>query len=232
MTLDKFLSEIEKEARKRVRPYPEMDEDFKKALESSFLKEMNIYEAAIIAEIQDKLCDKCGECCRRCTPITLLREDVRRIASYFGHSYKDMKKKLKLIPNNDGTFAMPAKPCPFLKGNLCSIYQIRPFVCRVYPAGYFITQMAEQKKVEINDYCRIVREMLIIKLIVMAFRFHIERENPELALAIKSFNEKLAEKVKNKPIKEAFAECMLFAKIMQYQPSIKEALYESEKGLI
>lgn len=47
-------------------------------------------------------CDKCGECCRHLSLSPLYRE----------------------LDRGDGV-------CRFLQGNLCSIYQSRPLLCRV-----------------------------------------------------------------------------------------------------
>lgn len=47
-------------------------------------------------------CDACGECCRNLDKSSLYKE----------------------LDRGDGT-------CRYLKGNLCSIYDIRPLLCRV-----------------------------------------------------------------------------------------------------
>jgi Fe-S-cluster containining protein len=70
-------------------------------------------------------CQQCGNCCRlRFIPI--LQSDIDRMASA-GH--KDFYEK------KGREFAMKRKKgrCMFLKNDSCSIYLVRPDVCREFP---------------------------------------------------------------------------------------------------
>lgn len=68
-------------------------------------------------------CDKCGQCCR-----SLNMNPI----------YKDLDR-------GDGT-------CKFLEGNLCSIYENRPLICRVDDAyeEFFVSIMTKEEYYEIN----------------------------------------------------------------------------------
>lgn len=84
------------------------------------------------------MCSRCGKCCgdteKKIRHILLLRSDVDRIS------------KETLLNNNEfAEKSIGSKPyvyemkktesgsCFFLKDNLCSIYNIRPLICRFYP---------------------------------------------------------------------------------------------------
>lgn len=91
-------------------------------------------------------CLKCGNCCRNFgsdgsfSGLPLFeweKEEFEKIA-------KEKKINLEIKPTNilfDKmskeyvclTFSMKNQPCPFLKNNVCSIYEKRPIVCRSFP---------------------------------------------------------------------------------------------------
>lgn len=82
-------------------------------------------------EHPEKFCEKCGSCCIKNDLITLKKSDVSRISFYLGidpnilianHIKKVNGEKLSL-----------KSPCPFVKNNLCSIYEARPDVCKSFP---------------------------------------------------------------------------------------------------
>ena len=89
-------------------------------------------------------CTRCGECCKNRNDIILDTFDVCRIAEYMGMEnidfcekytelYYDEKIKLPLsrIKMREDT-----GKCPFLSDdNKCSIHDISPSVCRLYPLG-------------------------------------------------------------------------------------------------
>ncbi len=102
-------------------------EDFTKA---------NLAQAALLFKMQDSYCTRCGACCRTSNPIDFTKEELRAVAKRLGTSYKRLKRKLRATPRGDGRIMVPGKPCPFLEGrNHCTIYDLRPIVCRCYPLG-------------------------------------------------------------------------------------------------
>lgn len=77
-------------------------------------------------------CDACGECCRN-----LNKSDL----------YKDLDR-------GDGV-------CKYLKGNLCSIYDERPLLCRVDESFelYFKNTMSKEDFYNLNyKACRFLKE--------------------------------------------------------------------------
>lgn len=71
-------------------------------------------------------CDKCGQCCRNLQKSSIYEE----------------------LHNGDGV-------CKFLNGNLCSIYETRPLICRVdegYDA-FFKEQMSYREYLQLNYAC-------------------------------------------------------------------------------
>ena len=70
-------------------------------------------------------CTKCGNCCRSLT-IEFKRSELYTIATTLGESIEVFQKKFM-------TEESVNPPCPMLDGNLCSIYDNRPEVCRSFP---------------------------------------------------------------------------------------------------
>lgn len=77
------------------------------------------------------VCTDCGNCCKVISP-TVSQTDIKRISSFLQISEEEfIETYLKTDDTNE--YEMNALPCPFLKDNKCSIYEIRPTVCREYP---------------------------------------------------------------------------------------------------
>lgn len=120
---------------KHVKVPPVTAEQIIRAVQS--LSALNLMEVTELSRIQDKFCKRCGNCCRESHPIDFRKEVLRAVAKSLGTSYKKLKKKLRAYPRGEQSIIeVPGKPCPFLKGrNICTIYHLRPFVCRLYPLG-------------------------------------------------------------------------------------------------
>lgn len=69
------------------------------------------------------VCHRCGKCCRE---LSVSEFDPFEIAAFLGVSLHEVEKYFR---------ERKAKPCPFLSGNKCTIYPVRPYPCRVYPIG-------------------------------------------------------------------------------------------------
>jgi Fe-S-cluster containining protein len=69
-------------------------------------------------------CKECANCCRR-LELEFTEPELHTIAKSMEQSLEEFKKRFVV----EGI----VKPCPALKGNLCSIYENRPDVCRSYP---------------------------------------------------------------------------------------------------
>lgn len=89
---------------------------------------MNAFERAVVARnaeacgVKDLYtgdCKGCGECCSRFLPLTWF--DVLRLK---GHIERTGIKPRELAENDFR--------CPFLAEGMCSVYEARPEICRVY----------------------------------------------------------------------------------------------------
>jgi uncharacterized protein len=69
-------------------------------------------------------CKECANCCRE-LELEFTDSELHTIAKSMEQSIDEFKKRFVV----DGI----VNPCPALKGNLCSIYEGRPDVCRSYP---------------------------------------------------------------------------------------------------
>ena len=69
-------------------------------------------------------CKECANCCR-VLELEFTEPELHTIAKSMEQSIDEFKKRFVV----EGI----VKPCPALKGNLCSIYEGRPDVCRSYP---------------------------------------------------------------------------------------------------
>ncbi len=73
------------------------------------------------------VCRMCGECCRKLSKVVY---DPRTDRLYM----EGVELEGFEVPKEYKGFAHPVKiPCPFLKGNVCEIHDIRPRSCREYP---------------------------------------------------------------------------------------------------
>ncbi len=79
-------------------------------------------------------CTTCGNCCRVVVP-TLSEKDVERLARHLGMTNAHFVSKYlqRAERTEDHPWIMRERPCPFLKGNLCSVREHRPANCRDYP---------------------------------------------------------------------------------------------------
>ncbi|GEM_PF-1354172 len=88
--------------------------------------------APIIAAVD---CKQCANCCRS-LDVCLIPSDVEKLSAGLLISPDEVMTRYvdQAAGEAQGEWALvPAHPCPFLNGNLCSIYEYRPHSCRVYP---------------------------------------------------------------------------------------------------
>ncbi len=123
-------------------PHKEITREMDLAIEE--LKELESYPLEKLAEIVKEVGFECERCTRCCTKeyndhVFLLEKDVEKVLSidpdciapapYFDFCDRDGKFYVEgyaLRYKDDGT-------CKFLKNGLCSIYNDRPSICRIYP---------------------------------------------------------------------------------------------------
>lgn len=83
---------------------------------------------AVAAEID---CTQCGNCCKALT-IVPKSSDIHRLSDHLGIDAHDFKEKY-LKQDHEGDLVFKQRPCPFLKGTKCGVYEARPETCRSYP---------------------------------------------------------------------------------------------------
>ncbi|MBM3734606.1 MAG: YkgJ family cysteine cluster protein [Acidobacteria bacterium] len=137
------------------------NEAFRRHLKRHDFVERNLRHIA--EEIEDQIdCTACANCCRVAT-VKLLDRDVSRLAKTlripvgrFLNEYCEESDEgliLKRTPSG----------CPFLSGNLCTVYDDRPSTCADFPhlvrgAGSLTSRMWEM--VDRATYCPIVYNAL------------------------------------------------------------------------
>ena len=77
-------------------------------------------------------CKQCANCCRSMR-IRITDADIPRISKHLGMKHKEFIASYLRRDEDGDYYIKTSPPCPFLKGNLCSIYEIRPEKCRDYP---------------------------------------------------------------------------------------------------
>jgi uncharacterized protein len=76
-------------------------------------------------------CRTCGACCRE-LDVAVTAADCRRLARWLGLSPARFEDRFTKI-GDEGDREFASRPCSFLSGTTCSVYQYRPVVCRSYP---------------------------------------------------------------------------------------------------
>ncbi len=77
---------------------------------------------------------QCSYCCHMA--VTILDEEAKRIAQFLGRRYvkqTKLKNPLDIAVRSDEMIQKYLRvPCPFLKRGKCSVYEVRPFACRLH----------------------------------------------------------------------------------------------------
>lgn len=92
-----------------------------------------IFSTLSIAAQKGIQCHGCGRCCYS-TTVTVSIPEARVIAKHLGMSFKEfMKEHIVREPTSQYGYAFRTVPCQFLVDNRCTIYEVRPSVCRNFP---------------------------------------------------------------------------------------------------
>lgn len=107
-------------------------------------------------------CTTCANCCREMTP-TFSEEEVDRVTQRLGMQRQEFIQTYleRSDADSDNPWQTRSTPCPFLKDNLCSIYEDRPAECSGYPYLYkpdFVVRTLAM--VERTFTCPIVYEVM------------------------------------------------------------------------
>lgn len=77
-------------------------------------------------------CRTCANCCRTRHPV-FSRTEAQRIATHLGLTLEEVRSRYLTSDAETGKYITRELPCPFLDGNLCAVYEVRPAVCADYP---------------------------------------------------------------------------------------------------
>jgi len=138
-------------------------------------------DLVMVRDHPEILCERCGECCRRCDPISIDDEDLAVIASTQGLSVSLAATVLTWTGQN-GIMSLRTKPCPFLHGNVCSIYNHRPKVCRNFP---LVPLPNGQMTLAHYSYCQLPINLAVEGAIVRLLMELLKRTHPRLASAMR-----------------------------------------------
>lgn len=143
--IDDTLSDLE---RLPQLSYMKTSRDYLKRAMRSFLEAPGMMLPITARQILIR-CKQCGECCRYCNPISIDDEECKAIARHLGMSdpsfkdrYIDVLQDQKVQNQKgaglrDGDLAIKKSMgmhCPFYdKETGCSIYEVRPTACRIFP---------------------------------------------------------------------------------------------------
>jgi uncharacterized protein len=81
---------------------------------------------------QEVQCMECANCCKTMTPI-LTPADNKRIAAHLGLTVAAFREQYLKQEEGTGDWVVKSQPCPLLKDNKCSIYEVRPSDCAHFP---------------------------------------------------------------------------------------------------
>ncbi len=109
-------------------------------------------------------CDGCDAQCCRTNPdgsnISMARTDYRQLRKVF-----DQKELYDMGIRNRGDECLFPSPCPFLHGQRCSIYSMRPLICVMYPVSQPATDGSGNPMLAVESSCpearRIAKKMYI-----------------------------------------------------------------------
>lgn len=113
----------------------------------------------IIAAID---CKQCANCCR-VLDVCLIPTDIDRLSTALHISIDEVVTRYadEELGAVHGEWAViPKKPCPMLRGNLCSIYEHRPHACRIYPQFTPDFRYNMEDTIEGASYCPIIYNVL------------------------------------------------------------------------
>ena len=108
----------------------------------------------IFEEFEKEHCVKCGNCCRSFEKFQITKRELKQIAQHLNITWQELLKRLHTRLIGDKCYIK--QPCIFLKDNICTIYEIRPWNCRAFP----MYAIAEDNSKLLQDIdCAVVRAL-------------------------------------------------------------------------
>ena len=103
----------------------------------AWLKRHNFVERrfkAVAQEVEESIdCTACANCCRVATT-QITDRDAERLSRHLGLKQADFIRDYTIESLEEGRILKRNENgCVFLEGNLCSVYQVRPNTCELFP---------------------------------------------------------------------------------------------------
>ncbi len=95
----------------------------------------------------ENVCTSCSICCEQIGRVVITQPDVERIAASLGIPQAQFQATLG---QDDNRHYLQASPCEFLQAGLCSIYEVRPTLCVIYP---FLANAPESDTIGLHADC-------------------------------------------------------------------------------
>ena len=155
-----FLHDVKGRIREKLRSIPAIsEEDINNTVKTS--GNMSLPFLKKLAE-DGPVCEQCGVCCQKVTPISITRKEIKAVAKYLNTSPSKLRQKHNIIyTGTDNLWTMPGAPCPFLKEkNICTIYLVRMHVCREFPFKRMYEEGAAGRQAGVHPTCPMVREAM------------------------------------------------------------------------
>jgi len=131
---------------------------------------LNVNVIAFAMKNPEMYCTNCGNCCKKSSPIALCETDITQLKKIFED---DIIQKF-VRKSNKGLEFTKTTPCAFLHKNECSIYNHRPFVCRVYP----FKEKSNIIMPVLYDDCDFAKNLISITLLIWIMHTAYERMYP------------------------------------------------------
>lgn len=129
MKIEQNINRIKALARK-------MDEEnwqFRAFLKGCQASELDLTVHRLYREFASRIdCTTCANCCKEVSP-RLSQTDVMRLSEYLGIGIQDFSEKYLETATVGDQQRIRERPCPFLRKNLCTVYEARPGACRSFP---------------------------------------------------------------------------------------------------
>ena len=165
--MEDLMAKIRAELRPKLTEGEFSDEEIDQTIFAVVNQGPNLSSAELLLQLQGDLCDRCGACCSFWDTITIQQKELLEIAKHLRLKPDKLMRKYQIVQENEhgfvtDEFTIRGRPCPFLKGkNHCSIYSVRPSVCRGYPAFPIMDQIEDgEEGVEISPHCHAIPKWL------------------------------------------------------------------------
>ena len=109
------------------------NQDFKTFIKTIPIKEIDEHVHSLNEEVSKQIdCTKCGNCCKVLEP-PVTAEEVQVLSDVKNTTEEEFTQNYLATEPGSAITYLKKQPCIFLEGNVCSIYQKRPFSCADYP---------------------------------------------------------------------------------------------------